>query len=38
MSGRPVLVDRALENVLFPDPGIPVTMTRPPMAPEAFPI
>jgi hypothetical protein len=37
MSGRPVLVDKAFENVLFPDPGIPVTITRWPTAPDALP-
>ena len=32
MTGKPVLVASACENVLFPDPALPVTMTRRPTA------
>ena len=32
MTGKPVLAASASENVLFPDPAIPVTMTRRPTA------
>ena|ERR1022692_4036164 len=32
MTGKPVLAARASENVLFPDPASPVTMTRRPSA------
>jgi hypothetical protein len=35
MTGKPVLAASASENVLFPDPAIPVTMTRRPSADEA---
>ena len=30
MTGKPVLAASASENVLFPDPASPVTMTRRP--------
>ena len=32
MTGKPVLAASARENVLFPDPASPVTMTRRPSA------
>lgn len=32
MTGKPVLVASASDNVLFPDPASPVTMTRRPNA------
>src|SRR5713226_6371602 len=32
MTGKPVLAASANENVLFPDPASPVTMTRRPSA------
>ena len=32
MTGKPVLAASASENVLFPDPASPVTMTRRPSA------
>lgn len=36
MIGKPVLSERARENVLFPDPASPVTRTRRPTATEAL--
>ena len=33
ITGKPVFADSARENVLFPDPAIPMTSTRWPMAP-----
>ena len=35
MSGKPVFAPRERENVLFPDPAIPVTRTRRPTAKAA---
>ena len=35
MTGKPVLAASANENVLFPDPASPVTMTRRPSADRA---
>ena len=36
MTGKPVLAASASENVLFPDPASPVTMTRRPSDNGAF--